>query len=406
MNNTAILRRRSNQTGLICNKLPRTCIVHVLKYFTIMEVARLQRFICLEFRDAGQDRILERGSRTLMEQGIGYFYGHDFHSINKRRGVAMMRASCETGCKTAEAYRSLFLKQSSQEEQKKCFLILKNLADREPPYHYAQCFVGMCYEHGKGVAKNETKVVEWYNKASRNGSAISSIRLGTYYEEGKCGLTQSNNIASNFYEASANTGHCLARLRSAELLMSCPSLLDFNKALELFTSSANQNFVDAQYQLGLLHMDGSKDNEILPINEQGVIVTTPMTIPINKELGFQWLSTAAKQGHAVAQYEVGMSYRMGEGTDKNLKLAFEWWMKAAQQGDMEAEYQIGDGYHFGDTNISVDLDLALTWYQKAAAQGHDRATYRVQNWETYVMYDEGHVEEEAEEEEDASDDVL
>ena len=46
MNNTAILRRRSNQTGLICNKLPRTCIVHVLKYFTIMEVARLQRFIC------------------------------------------------------------------------------------------------------------------------------------------------------------------------------------------------------------------------------------------------------------------------------------------------------------------------------------------------------------------------
>merc|ERR1712166_515866 len=78
------------------------------------------------------------------------------------------------------------------------------------------------------------------------------------------------------------------------------------------TSSANQNFVDAQYQLGLLHMDGSKDNEILPINEQGVIVTTPMTVPINKELGFQWLSTAAKQGHAVAQYEVGMSYRMGE----------------------------------------------------------------------------------------------
>ena len=47
--------RTATQSGGTFGNLPRSIVVHVLKNFDIHEVARLQRFVCREFRDAGQD---------------------------------------------------------------------------------------------------------------------------------------------------------------------------------------------------------------------------------------------------------------------------------------------------------------------------------------------------------------
>ena len=49
-------------------KRPRVMLVKILEFFTIYEVAQLQRFVCREFRDAGQERIRERGGRKLFER--------------------------------------------------------------------------------------------------------------------------------------------------------------------------------------------------------------------------------------------------------------------------------------------------------------------------------------------------
>ena len=46
---------------------------------------------------------------------------------------------------------------------------------------------------------------------------------------------------------------------------------------------------------------------------------------------------AAKQGHAVAQYNLGCCYEKGEGVEKDLKEAVEWFRKAAEQGVEQAE---------------------------------------------------------------------
>ena len=44
--------RTAAQSGGAIGNLPRSIVVHVLKYFDIHEVARLQRLVCHEFRDA------------------------------------------------------------------------------------------------------------------------------------------------------------------------------------------------------------------------------------------------------------------------------------------------------------------------------------------------------------------
>ena len=91
--------KTATQSGGRFGNLPRSIVVHVLKFFDIHEVARLQRLVCREFRDAGQERIRERGGRKLFEEGIAYFHGHDHMPIDKARGRLLLDASIGAGCR-------------------------------------------------------------------------------------------------------------------------------------------------------------------------------------------------------------------------------------------------------------------------------------------------------------------
>ena len=86
---------------------PRFMLVRILGFFTMHEVARLQRLVCLEFRDAGQERIHERGGRSLYEEGMAFVYGLDYKTINKPRARLLLLASLDAGCTTALLRRQM-----------------------------------------------------------------------------------------------------------------------------------------------------------------------------------------------------------------------------------------------------------------------------------------------------------
>ena len=49
--------KTATQSGGTFGNLPRAIVVHMLKNFDIYEVARLQRFVCREFRDADKNAL-------------------------------------------------------------------------------------------------------------------------------------------------------------------------------------------------------------------------------------------------------------------------------------------------------------------------------------------------------------
>lgn len=61
----------------------------------------------------------------------------------------------------------------------------------------------------------------------------------------------------------------------------------------------------------------------------------------NSDQGFYWLNAAAKQGHAEAQFYLGLIYEEGRGVKQNLNTAFQWLREAAKQGHEEAQYHLG-----------------------------------------------------------------
>ncbi len=82
----------------------------------------------------------------------------------------------------------------------------------------------------------------------------------------------------------------------------------------------------------------------------------------------------AEQGHARAQYQLGIMYEYGRGVPQNDVDAVKWYTMAANQDIASAQYKLGIMYDnsWGVTQSNVE---AVKWYKKAAMQGHAYAQY-------------------------------
>jgi len=82
----------------------------------------------------------------------------------------------------------------------------------------------------------------------------------------------------------------------------------------------------------------------------------------------RWYRKAAEQGHAGAQYNLGVMYLNGQGVRQDHAEAARWFRKAAEQGHAGAQCILGGMYEYG-RGLKQDHAEAARWYRKAAEQG-------------------------------------
>jgi TPR repeat protein len=80
----------------------------------------------------------------------------------------------------------------------------------------------------------------------------------------------------------------------------------------------------------------------------------------------------AKQGHAKAQYNLGVMYNNGWGVVQNYKTAVKWYTLAAEQGHASAQKNLGVIYKNGD-GVLQDNIYAHLWYNISASSGASNA---------------------------------
>jgi hypothetical protein len=118
-------------------------------------------------------------------------------------------------------------------------------------------------------------------------------------------------------------------------------------------SAAEEGDAKAQYQVGVAYLKGEG-------------ITPDLT------LAYKWIEKSALQGYAEAQFALGHMHQGGRGALQSFPLAFKWYEQAAHQDHAEAQYRIGLMYRTGQ-GIPMDKPTAYVWFVIAAAQGHDRA---------------------------------
>ena len=86
------------------------------------------------------------------------------------------------------------------------------------------------------------------------------------------------------------------------------------------------------------------------------------------------LRLLAKQGHAEAQYNLGVIYDRGQGVTQDYAEAAKWFRKAAEQGWADAQHNLGLMYGNGQ-GVPEDYVQAHMWFNLAAFRyppGEDR----------------------------------
>jgi TPR repeat protein len=82
------------------------------------------------------------------------------------------------------------------------------------------------------------------------------------------------------------------------------------------------------------------------------------------------LKLSAEQGHASAQYNLGLMYANGQGVPQDFKEAVKWWKLSAEQGFGNAQYDLGMMYYDG-IGVPQDYALAHMWFNLSGSSGDD-----------------------------------
>ncbi len=227
----------------------------------------------------------------------------------------------------------------------------------------AQFRMGFFYRNGIGCSKNEAKAVEWYEKSAQQGNGCAIAALGNMYESGAGGLQKDSNKALKYYQ------DAFEKLMSASDDVFCQNSLgtiyfygyvvvkNEEKAFTWYEKAAKQGYAVAQFNVGISHEYG-----------QGTVKDI--------QKAFFWFTEAAKQGHIDAQFKLGFMYANGQGITKDVRQAAIWYEKAAEQGHIDAQFNLGFMYEDGQ-GITKDVRQAAIWYEKAAEQGDVQARARL-----------------------------
>jgi hypothetical protein len=147
----------------------------------------------------------------------------------------------------------------------------------EQGFATAQCYLGVMYAKGMGVAKNFSLAFEWYRKAAVQGHALAQSNIGKHYSNG-LGVEKNYSLAVEWLRMAAEQGNPAS-------------------------------------QTGLAH---------LYIYGNGVAKSYSLAV--------QWFRKAAVQGCYTAQFKLATHYEFGVGVAKSNSLAVEWYCRAVIQG--------------------------------------------------------------------------
>lgn len=281
---------------------------------------------------------------------------------------------------------------------------------------HAQFLLGVFYEHGYAVDKDEKIAFQWYYKSASQRFPQAQHNLAVMYSDGKF-VKKNEREAFNWLWKAANQGFSISQLGLATAYANGKGVKkDFAKAMEWGKKAADQNLSSAQLFLGKLYSSvegGGKYAEAVKCYQEAIkqgnseaMIALAMCyrsgvgVPQSEKIARQWyqeaissgneesrktaqshlrymdekkketntLHAAAAKGDARAQKYLANHYYNND----QISIAVQWYERAGHGGDVEAQYLAGRCYQEG-SGIPRNTAKARYWYSKAAANGDQDA---------------------------------
>lgn len=183
---------------------------------------------------------------------------------------------------------------------------------------YAQYRMGLSYQFGRGVPKDDAEAAKWFRLAAEQGDVSAQVCLGNCYREG-CGVTKNYEEAVKWFRKAAEKGDAVAQNNLANRYKRGEGVIrDTSEAFRLYKLSADSGYELAQKNLLILcEAEGKWWDEAV-----------------------KWYKKFAENGNAEYQYKLGLCYFDGKGVLKDRKTAKYWFKKAADGGHQDARAKL------------------------------------------------------------------
>ena len=189
----------------------------------------------------------------------------------------------------------------------------------------AQCYFGICYQTGQGVAQDYQEAVRWFRRAADQNDAAAQCYLGFCYQAG-LGVPQEYGQAAKWFREAADQGDPAAQFNLGVLYETGQGVpQNYAEAVKWYHAAAEQGEPQAQFNLGVFYETGQ-------------------VVPQNFEEAVKWYRLSAEQECAPAQCNLGLCYETGRGVPKNVREAVKWFCRAARAGDKTAQHNLGVYY--------------------------------------------------------------
>jgi len=229
----------------------------------------------------------------------------------------------------------------------------------------AQFSLGVMYDTGAGVSKDNKEAARWFRLAADQGNADAKEMLNLGYAERATTASSNSRPESGVGREEYELGQTEYQNKN------------YRDAFNHYRKAAEAGLVDAQTMVGYLYLNGQ--------GEWGVTGDFA-----NKE-ALKWFQLAANQGSASAQNLLGVMYVNGwlyyraEPHDDK-KEAARWFQLAASQGFAEAQFNLGAMYESGQ-GVPKDDREATKWYRLAANNGNENAKLKFTGQQNQVQFD-------------------
>lgn len=246
----------------------------------------------------------------------------------------------------------------------------------------SQYKVAQCYESGLWVEKNETEAFRWYRKAAEQYDSDAQCKVASCYLAGKWGAPKDTIEALKWLYQAAESNHIDAIKQLAACCVESKSVMIDSSICSVPENRAKEN-ADSLNQLGVKYESRGDFSEAyyyyklaaekgMPKAQNSLAQCYLRKQPakaIYLQKAFIWFTSSANLGDVLGQYNLGLCYYFGTGTDINYEKAVKWFGKSAEQGYVDAQYNIGVCYSKGQGVPSSCVE-AYKWYKKAADGGH------------------------------------
>lgn len=307
-----------------------------------------------------------------------------------------------------------------KEDYYQAFKLFNYLAENGYPLAYSM--LGMAYENGEGVSKDEGLMIQNYEKAIENGESWCAYNLGSYYYDKKnyrramdyfmqsspsenpfrsdayymVGQMNENGngVAKNIstaiqnyrkaveYSSELESKGRMALIRLGEQVDDPKYFIDISKALLNGLSSDDMYNKGYEYENGLNNRSVSlpkaygyykasaeKNNAKANVKMGEIYISKfyPFNDKAKSDKYYAKAFKSLKQQEAYsgdACYQLGIIYKDGLSVDKNPELAVSYFKTASSKGNADAYYELGLIYQ-----NELERVEAFNCFMKAAEKG-------------------------------------